>query len=107
LQYEIRGEVSNFIEEFIVPNGKLADENIWKVICEKADNKNENVSVSHICNTLITCKKFFDENQHLNIVDFFYRKSYVRRFKNADCTIKRRYYECLGASLTALLLKVK
>lgn len=70
LQYEIRGEVSNFIEEFIVPNGKLADENIWKVICEKADNKNENVSVSHICNTLITCKKFFDENQHLNIVDF-------------------------------------
>lgn len=70
LQYEIRGDVGRFIEEFIVPNGRLADENIWKEICEKADNKNENVSVSHICNTLITCKKFFDENSHVNIVDF-------------------------------------
>ena len=70
MQYEIRGDVSNFIEEFIVPNGKLADKNIWKGICEKADNKNENVSVNHICNTLITCKKFFDENPYLNIVDF-------------------------------------
>lgn len=70
LQYEIRGDVGDFIERHIVKKGILADEDNWSDICEKAVNKNENVSICHICNTLVTCKSFFDDNPQINIVDF-------------------------------------
>lgn len=70
LQYEIRGDVGIFIQEHIVEKGILTDEENWKIICEIAKNRNENVSINHICSTLVTCQNFFSENTNINIVDF-------------------------------------
>ena len=33
-------------------------------------NRSENVSINHICSTLVACKTFFAENPEINIVDY-------------------------------------
>lgn len=70
LQYEIRGDVGDFIREHIVGKGILADEGNWNIICEIEKNRNENVSINHICTTLVTCQRFFSENTDIDIVEF-------------------------------------
>ena len=70
LQYEIRGDVADFIKEHVVAKGVLADNENWLGITDNAKNRSENVSINHICSTLIACKTFFAENPEINIVDY-------------------------------------
>ena len=70
LQYEIRGDVADFIKEHVVAKGVLADNENWHGIIDNAKNRSENVSINHICSTLVACKTFFAENPEINIVDY-------------------------------------
>ena len=70
LQYEIRGDVADFIKEHVVAKGVLADNENWHRIIDNAKNRSENVSINHICSTLVACKTFFAENPEINIVDY-------------------------------------
>lgn len=70
LQYEIRGDVADFIKEHVVAKGVLAENDNWHGIKDNAKNRSENVSINHICSTLLACKTFFEENPEINIVDY-------------------------------------
>ena len=70
LQYEIRGDVGNFIQEHVVEKNVLTQDENWKTICAIAKNRNENVSVNHVCSTLVACQKFFNENPNIDVIDF-------------------------------------
>ena len=70
LQYEIRGEVAEFIKNQVVTTGLLADDKNWKDILKRSKDYDENVSIKHICSTLVTCRLFFAENPEINIVDY-------------------------------------
>ncbi|MBR3078342.1 MAG: DUF262 domain-containing protein [Prevotella sp.] len=70
LQYEIRGDVADFIKKHVVAKGVLADNENWHGIIDNAKNRSENVSINHICSTLVACKTFFAENPEINIVDY-------------------------------------
>jgi uncharacterized protein with ParB-like and HNH nuclease domain len=70
LQYEIRGDVAEFIKEHVVAKGLLANDENWMGIVENAKHCNENVSINHICSTLVACRTFFAENPEINIVDY-------------------------------------
>lgn len=70
LQYEIRGDVADFIKEHVVAKGVLAENDNWYGIKDIAKNRSENVSINHICSTLVAFKAFFAENPEINIVDY-------------------------------------
>ena len=70
LQYEIRGDVADFIKEHVVAKGVLAENDNWHGIKDNAKNRSENVSINHICSTLLACKTFFEENPKINVVDY-------------------------------------
>ena len=70
LQYEIRGDVADFIKEHVVAKGVLENHENWYRIKENAKSRNENVSINHICSTLVACKNFFAENPEINIVEY-------------------------------------
>ena len=48
LQYEIRGDVADFIKEHVVAKGVLADNENLHGLIENAKNRSENVSINHI-----------------------------------------------------------
>ncbi len=70
LQYEIRGDVGDFIQQRIVNKGILADENNWQVITKIAKTRSENESINHICSTLSAFDNFFFENNGVNLIEF-------------------------------------
>jgi len=70
LQYEIRGDVADYIKEHVVTRGILAQKENWIDIEEKTKVRNENISVNHICSTLVAFKTFFAENPEINIIDY-------------------------------------
>lgn len=70
LQYEIRGDVADYIQHHVVAKGVLTENENWHGIKDNAKNRSENVSINHICSTLIACKTFFAENSEINIVDY-------------------------------------
>ncbi len=70
LQYEIRGDVGDFIHTHIVKKGVLNKLEKWSEIEDIAKNENRNVSINHICNTLVTCREFFEKNPQIDLVNF-------------------------------------
>lgn len=70
LQYEIRGDVKLFVEHHIAEKGALSNNSNWEDIELRAKSKTENVSIAHLCNTLVTFKRFFSENPTIDIVKY-------------------------------------
>lgn len=62
--------MADFIKEHVVAKGVLEDHENWYRIKENAKSRNENVSINHICSTLVACKNFFAENPEINIVEY-------------------------------------
>lgn len=68
LSYEIRGNVKSFINDFIIPKSSITEN--WNLIEEKALDIKENLSIQHICKALRCFKKFFDENDDIDLIKF-------------------------------------
>ncbi len=65
LDYQIRGNVNTFIKKFIIDDGAI---NVnWIQIVEKAADVKENMTIQHMCNTIVCFKSFFDENDDIDI----------------------------------------
>ncbi len=84
LTYEIRGNVKSFINEFIIPTNSIIDK--WEAIKEKANDSKENISIQHMCRALLCFKKFFDENDSIDIVQYvtFINTNMVMIYISAD-----------------------
>lgn len=84
LTYEIRGNVKSFINEFIIPTNSIIDK--WEAIKEKANDSKENISIQHMCRALLCFKKFFDENDTIDIVQYvtFINTNMVMIYISAD-----------------------
>lgn len=84
LTYEIRGNVKSFINEFIIPTNSII--NKWETIKEKANDSKENISIQHMCRALLCFKKFFDENDTIDIVQYvtFINTNMVMIYISAD-----------------------
>lgn len=84
LTYEIRGNVKSFINEFIIPTNSIIDK--WETIKEKANDSKENISIQHMCRALLCFKKFFDENDTIDIVQYvtFINTNMVMIYISAD-----------------------
>lgn len=84
LTYEIRGNVKSFINEFIIPTNSIIDK--WEAIKEKANDSKENTSIQHMCRALLCFKKFFDENDTIDIVQYvtFINTNMVMIYISAD-----------------------
>lgn len=84
LTYEIRGNVKSFINEFIIPTNSIIDK--WEAIKEKAKDSKENISIQHMCRALLCFKKFFDENDTIDIVQYvtFINTNMVMIYISAD-----------------------
>lgn len=65
LDYQIRGNVNTFIKKFIIDDGAINAN--WDQIVEKAEDVKENMTIRHICNTLVCFKSFFDDNDDVDI----------------------------------------
>lgn len=65
LDYQIRGNVNTFIEKNIIAEGSIVQH--WDNIVEKASNEKENMTIRHMCNTLVCFKDFFDNNIDVDI----------------------------------------
>lgn len=50
LNYEIRGNVKEFVDTYIKDDGSIS--NNWETIEKKANNRNENASIQRMCNAL-------------------------------------------------------
>ena len=84
LTYEIRGNVKSFINEFIIPTNSIIDK--WEAIKEKTNDSKENISIQHMCRALLCFKKFFDENDTIDIVQYvtFINTNMVMIYISAD-----------------------
>ena len=84
LTYEIRGNVKSFINEFIIPTNSIIDK--WEAIKEKTNDSKENISIQHMCRALLCFKKFFDENDSIDIVQYvtFINTNMVMIYISAD-----------------------
>ena len=65
LDYQIRGNVNTFIKKFIIDDGAINAN--WDKIVEKAEDVKENMTIRHMCNTLVCFKSFFDDNDDVDI----------------------------------------
>ncbi len=65
LDYQIRGNVNTFIKKFIIDDGAINA--YWDQIVEKAADVKENMTIQHMCNTIVCFKSFFDENDDIDI----------------------------------------
>ena len=68
LTYQIRGTVKDFIRYKIIPEGSILKN--WEEIVQKAGDPKANISESHICNTLVCFKKYFDEQPEIDITKY-------------------------------------
>lgn len=65
LDYQIRGNVNDFIKKYIIDEGSITRN--WDYLVEAASNVKANTTIRHICNTLVCFKTFFDENADVDI----------------------------------------
>ncbi len=65
LSYEIRGNVKNFIEQYLMPVGNIPQ--YWTDILKMANDKKESTSVQRMCNTLVCYKEYFDEHCEIDL----------------------------------------
>ena len=65
LSYEIRGNVKNFIEQYIMPDGNISQ--YWSDIVRKANDKKESTSIQRMCNAFLCFKEYFDEHTEIDL----------------------------------------
>lgn len=84
LDYQIRGNVNQFIKKFIIDEGSITKN--WDTIVAIVDNVKENMTIRHMCNTLVCFKSFFDENDDVDITKLvqFISTNVVVIFISAD-----------------------
>ena len=84
LNYEIRGNVKTFVDEYIRYDGSITEK--WGDIAEKAMDKNENPSIQRMCNALCCFDTFFREHPEIDLDDYvtFILNNVVMIFISAD-----------------------
>lgn len=84
LDYQIRGNVNQFIKKFIIDEGSITAN--WDTIVATVDNLKENMTIRHMCNTLVCFKSFFDENDDVDLTKLvqFVSTNVVVIFISAD-----------------------
>lgn len=84
LDYQIRGNVNDFIKKYIIAEGSINDN--WKKIDETAVDVKENMTIRHMCNTLLCFKEFFDGEDEIDITKLvqFISTNVVVIFISAD-----------------------
>lgn len=84
LDYQIRGKVNEFVQDFIVPEGAIKDN--WLKIVEKSTKTDENETIRHMCMALCYFQKYFDEHPSLEIKKYlkFILTKVVLIFISAD-----------------------
>jgi uncharacterized protein with ParB-like and HNH nuclease domain len=84
LDYQIRGNVNQFIKKFIIVEGSITAN--WDTIVATVDNLKENMTIRHMCNTLVCFKSFFDENDDVDLTKLvqFVSTNVVVIFISAD-----------------------
>lgn len=65
LDYQIRGNVNDFIKKYIINEGSITDN--WDYLKETAVNVKENTTIRHMCNTLVCFRSYFEENADVDI----------------------------------------
>lgn len=65
LDYQIRGNVNDFIKKYIINEGSITVN--WDHLKETAINVKENTTIRHMCNTLVCFRSFFEENADVDI----------------------------------------
>lgn len=84
LSYEVRGNVKEFIEEYLLTPGSIV--NHWEEIENKANDKKENMSIQKMCNTLMCYKEYFSEHSDMDLDAFlgFILNNVVMIYISAD-----------------------
>lgn len=84
LDYQIRGNVNTFVKKYMIDEGSITKN--WEYIVETASNVKENVTIRHMCNTLVCFKDFFDTNEDVDITKMvqFISTNVVVIFISAD-----------------------
>lgn len=84
LNYEIRGNVKKFVDDYIRQEGSITAQ--WESIAEKAADKNENPSIQRMCNALCCYDTFFKEHPEIDLDEFvtFILNNVVMIFISAD-----------------------
>lgn len=84
LDYQIRGNVNQFVKKFIIDEGSIIAK--WDTIVATVDNLKENMTIRHMCNTLVCFKSFFDENDDVDLTKLvqFVSTNVVVIFISAD-----------------------
>ena len=65
LDYQIRGNVNQFVRKNIIDEGSIA--NNWDTIVATAEDVKQNMTIQHMCNTLVCFNTFFDENTDVDL----------------------------------------
>lgn len=68
LNYEIRGNVKEFVDTYIKESGSVTAH--WESIEKRANDRSENTSIQRMCNALCCFKEFFYEHPEINLDDF-------------------------------------
>ena len=68
LNYEIRGNVKEFVNTFVKDNGSVTSH--WDTIEKKANDRNENTSIQRMCNAFCCYKDFFNDHPEIDLDDF-------------------------------------
>lgn len=84
LDYQIRGNVNTFVKKNIIDEGSVLAN--WEKIVTTVSDVKENLTIRHMCNTLICFKSFFDENTDIDITKLvqFISTNVVVIFISAD-----------------------
>lgn len=84
LDYQIRGKVNVFVQNYIVPEGSISSH--WKDIVEKSTKADENETIRHMCMALCYFRKYFDDHSTLDIKKYliFILNKVVLIFISAD-----------------------
>ena len=84
LNYEIRGNVKEFVDTYIKDDGSIT--NKWETIEKMANNRNENTSIQRMCNALCCYRDFFAEHSEIDLDAFvmFILNNVVMIYISAD-----------------------
>lgn len=84
LDYQIRGNVNQFIKKYIIDEWAITTN--WDAIVATAGDVKENMTIRHMCNTLVCFKTFFDENDDIDLTKLiqFVSSNVVVIFISAD-----------------------
>lgn len=84
LDYQIRGNVNAFIRKYIIDEGSILAN--WNDIVATASDIKNNMTIRHMCNTLVCFKSYFDENPDVDITKLvqFISTNVVLIFISAD-----------------------